>query len=110
MQSQTVEMHKANVHSHHTYTAPYTAHTNPDFCAIYDFGLNKLIARNVFGFKCPSKLQSGFWQQFSFYTAFEFLLGVSTRILHVFGVKEKLRKFINKSILCKKILIFSKSD
>lgn len=52
MQSQTVEMHKANVHSHHTYTAPYTAHTNPDFCAIYDFGLNKLIARNVFGFKC----------------------------------------------------------
>lgn len=106
MQSQTVEMHKANVHSHHTYTAPYTAHRNPDFCAIYDFGLNKLIARNVFGFKCPSKWQSGFWQQFSFLHCqrsaanFEFLFRVSTRILHVFGVKEQLRKLINKSILC----------
>lgn len=69
MQSQTVEMHKANAHSLPTPPLPPTPPTqraNPDFCAIYDFGLNKLIARNVFRFKCPSKWQSGFWQQFSF--------------------------------------------
>lgn len=45
MQSQTVEMHKANAHIPPT---PPTQRANPDFCAIYDFGLNKLIARNVF--------------------------------------------------------------